>query len=243
MRTRDIWIVDLARGLRSRFTFDRADDRYSIWSPGGDRVVFGSFRNGPLNLFQKATGGGGIEEPLSSDSVNQAPFSWSPDGKVILYGTGTDLFLLPLSADRKAVPFLPTPFTETMGQFSPDGRWVAYVSNDSGPNQVYVVPFPGPGGRVQVSANGGTWPRWRRDGSEIFYLGPDNLLMAASVTSRSGGFEVGAVQPLFKLGRGGVRSVYDVAQDGRRFLVSALREEVASLPATVVVNWTAALPQ
>ena len=158
---RDIWLYDVARGLRTRFTFGPADELGPIWSPDGSRIVFNSRRKGHLDLYQKASSGAGTEEVLLEDNLDKYPTSWSPDGRFILYSsfggpTGNDLFVLPLSGDRKPFPFLQTQFNEAFGQFSPDGRWVAYASNESGRNEVYVAPFPGPGGKWQVSTG------WRR---------------------------------------------------------------------------------
>jgi eukaryotic-like serine/threonine-protein kinase len=246
---RDIWFYDLGRGLRTRFTFGSADALTSLWSPDGSRVVFNSNRKGHYDLYQKASSGAGTEEVLLEDNLDKYPGSWSPDGRFILYvtgaatpRTGNDLFILPLSGDRKPYPFLQTQFNERPGQFSPDGRWVAYFSNESGKYEVYVAPFPGPGGKWQISTGGGYFPRWRRDGTEIFYLAPDNKLMAAAVNGKGGSFEVGAVKPLFGTHTsGGGRDRYDVSADGQRFLISTVPEQVASAPITIVLNWTAGL--
>lgn len=159
--THDIWLVDLARGLQTRFTFDPAEEFSPIWSPDGAHIVFNSGRKGHLDLYQKASSGAGTEEVLLADSLDKTPVSWSPDGRFILYvaaggTTGNDLWILPLAGDRKPFPFLQTSFNERQARFSPDGRWIAYDSNESGQNQVYVAPFPGPGGKWQVSASGGT---------------------------------------------------------------------------------------
>jgi Tol biopolymer transport system component len=149
--TRNIWLYDLARGLRMRFMFDPASADMPIWSPDGSRIVFNSLRKGHRDLYQKASSGAGAEEVLLQDSLEKFPFSWSPDDKFILYtamgnpGTGMDLFVLPLSGDRKPFPFLKTPFNEGQGKFSPDGRWVAYRSDESGRYEMYVAPFPGAG--------------------------------------------------------------------------------------------------
>ena len=219
----------------------------SIWSPDGSRIVFNSNRKGHLDLYQKASSGAGTEEVLLEDNLDKYPTSWSPDGRFILYRhqcpqTRAQLFVLPLSGDRKPVPFLNTKFDESFGQFSPDGRWVAYRSNESGRNEVYVAPFPGPGGKWQISTAGGDRPRWRRDGSEIFYLAPDNKLMAAAVNGKGASFEVGAVKPLFeaRFVTGG-RYQYAVSADGQRFLINTTPEQAASAPITVVLNWTAGL--
>jgi eukaryotic-like serine/threonine-protein kinase len=245
-RTRDIWLFDITRGLRTRFTVDPADEFNLVWSPDGNRVVFDASRKGHSDLYQKASSGAGAEEQLLTDSLDKYPVDWSPDGRFILFliaapKTGFDLWVLPLFGDRKPFQFLQTQFNERGGQFSADGRWVAYVSDESGKLEVYVAPFPGPGGKWQVSTTGGTQPRYRRDGKEIFYLAPDNKLMAAAVNGQGSAFEVGAVRPLFDTRPSGPGFVYDVAPDGQRFLVNTLTEEVASTPITLVVNWPALL--
>ena len=148
---------------------------------------------------------------------------------------------MPLFGDRKAFPFAQRPFSEGTGQFSPDGRWVAYRSNETGRFEVHVAPFPGPGGKWQISTSGGDFPRWRRDGKELFYLAPDNRLMAAAITVDATRVEVGAVQALFGLRRGGVRYFYDVSADGQRFLVNTADEQGASTALTLVLNWPASL--
>ena len=128
------------------------------------------------------------------------------------------------------------------GKFSPDGRWIAYASGESGRNEVYVAPFPGPGGKWLVSTAGGTWPRWRRDGTEIFYLALDNQLMAATVNGKGSSFEVGAVKPLFQThALNAARYPYDVSTDGQRFLVNTAPVQTTAAPITVVLNWTAGL--
>ena len=245
--TVDIWVYDLARGLPTRFTF--GDDAFaSIWSPDGSGVVFNSRRKGHLDLYKKASSGAGAEEPLLTDNFDKYPLSWSPDGRFILYrsaGASTDfnLFVLPLSGDRKPFPFLnsDTKFAVLFGQFSPDGRWVAYTSTESGRTEIYVAPFPGPGGKWQISTGGGSSPRWRRDGTEIFYLSPDNKLMVAAVNGKGPSIEVGAVRPLFQTNSIGSASTYAVSADGQRFLINTVPEQAASAPITVVLNWTAGL--
>jgi len=244
---RDIWIYDVVRGLKTRFTFDPAQELESVWSPDGSQVVFDSNRKGHFDLYQKASDGSGTEQVLLEDNLDKYPVSWSPDGRFLLYRsfgstTGNDLFVLPLTGDRKPVPFVNTQFGENYGQFSPDGRWIAYASNESGEVEIYVAPFPGPGGKRQVSTAGGTLPRWRRDGMEIFYVTLDNKLMAAAVNGKGSSFEVGAVKALFDMrALSGNRYSYDVSADGQRFLVNTLPAQAASTPITVVLNWTAAL--
>jgi serine/threonine protein kinase len=247
--TRDIWIYDVARGLRTRFTFDTANELGSAWSPDNSRLVFTSARNGAHDdLYQKASNGSGTEEAVLEDNLTKLYLSWSPDGGSILYGTstgtpqtGNDLWVLPLSGDRKPVPFLQTQFWERLGQFSPDGRWVAYASNESGRFEIYVAPFPGPGGKWQVSVAGGQQPRWRGDGSEVFYLAPGGTLMAAKASSQRESFQVGEVRPLFQAPVVRGRFQYDVTGDGQQFLMNTTAEQVVSTPVTVVVNWIAKL--
>ena len=246
--TEDVWIYEVARSLRTRFTSDPANENGSLWSPDGSQIVIRSNRKGHYDLYERASDGSGTEQLLLEDNFEKRPLSWSADGRFILYAstggpTGSDLFVLPLSGDRKPVPFLQTPFLETAAEFSPDGRWVAYRSNESGRTEIYVSPFPGPGGRRQISTSGGDWPRWRGDGGEIFYLAPDDRLMAASVNGRGATFEVGAANPLFETRKGGRGHFYAVTADGQRFLINIRPEQAAPVPVTVVVNWTAGLPK
>jgi serine/threonine protein kinase/dipeptidyl aminopeptidase/acylaminoacyl peptidase len=248
----DIWIYDLARGLRTRFTFDPATDRNPVWSPDGRAIAFSSNRKGHYDLYRKAADGTGSEEPLYADGLEKTPTSWSADGKFLLFGTGgdpktgTDLWVLPLAAGAKPYPLLQTPFNEGNGQFSPDGRWVSYQSNESGQNEVYVIPFgPGggaPGGKRQISTAGGVLPRWRRDGKELFYIAEDQKLMAAEVSARSGSFEVGKVDALFGSMMMGLGFLYDAAPDGQRFLAVLPPEQNTEVEGLVVVqNWVAGL--
>jgi eukaryotic-like serine/threonine-protein kinase len=242
----DIWLYDVARGLRTRFTFGPAN-YFAVWSPDGSRIVFASRRKGSIDLYQKPSSGAGSEEVLLEDNLDKYPDSWSPDGRFVLFESlgssrSSELFVLPLTGDRKPFPLLPTQFGEADGRISPDGRWVAYRSNESGRNEIYVAPFPGPGGKWQISTAGGYSPRWRHDGSEIFYLTPDNRLMAASVNSKGAGIEVGAVKPLFATRIVFAGSYqYDVSADGQRFLIDTSPEQATSSPITVVLNWTAGL--
>jgi len=244
---RDVWLVDLTRDLMTRFTFDRAEDNGAVWSPDGTRLTFRSNRNGAFHLYEKPSNGSGVETSLLADKANMVPLSWSADGRLLLYTVAAskegappqpDLWVLPSGGDKKPFPFLTTPFNEVPARFSPDGRWVAYVSNESGQNQVYVVPFPGPGGKWQISTQGGASPVWRPDGKEIFYMADDARLMAAAVSFTASGMEIGSERPLFQLRPGGPRSFYDVAPDGR-FLVVSSTDKPESSPITLVVNWMA----
>jgi hypothetical protein len=253
--TRDLWIYDVARGLPTRFTFDPADEMLAVWSPDGSRVAFNSRRKGKLDLYVKASSGAGSEEPLLADPrTNLYPSDWSTDGQHLLYFSGNansptnnDIWSLPMSGDRKPTEVVRTAFSELYGRFSPDGRFVTYTSNESGRQEVYVSPSNGPGGKWRISTAGGNFSRWRRDGSEIFFLSPDNKLMAAAVEWRGSTFRVVSVRPLFDVRprlaafSGSAGWPYDVSTDGQRFLVNTLVEEAAPSPITLVVNWTAAL--
>ena len=149
--------------------------------------------------------------------------------------------MLPLSGERKPYPFLQAPFSQLEAQFSPDGKWLAYFSLESGRPEVYVAPFPGSGGKWLVSTEGGTWPRWRRDGKEILYLSPDNKVMAAEVRASGSSFEVGAVRALFETRpyrTGG--AAFDVSADGQRFIIKYAQEQPTAA-ITLVVNWTSEL--
>ncbi len=243
----DLWLYELARGLRTRFTVDPADERSPAWSPDGSHIVFCSNRKGHFNLYQKAASGVGSEELLLESNLDKFATSWSPDGQFLLYDTvepksKRDLWVLPLTGDRKPFQFLQTEFTEANGQFSPDGRWIAYSSDESGRNEIYVMPFPGPGGKRQISTSGGSHPKWRGAGREIFYLAPDNKLMAAEVSGQGATLEVGAVRSLFEVRPYfEIGSVYDLTSDGQRFLINTTVEQKASGPITLVINWTADL--
>ena len=248
-----IWIYDAARGLRTRFTFDPAAESFPVWSPDGHSIIFASTRNQHLNLYRKSSDGAGAEELLYSDNLEKTPTSWSPDDKFLLYhangaGVGRNaVWVLPLTPERpgaplKPFPFAPAPFDEHSAQFSPDGRWIAYVSNESQRNQVYVARFPGAGDKRQISVAGGINPRWRRDGKEIFYVALDRKIMSAAVNVKGDALEVAQVRPLF-----GPLSVadfyyygYDVSADGLRFLILP-PPQTSGEGVTVVQNWTAGL--
>lgn len=249
-RTRDIWLFDLVRGLRSRFTFDATEEFSTAWSADGSRVVFNSNLKGHFDLYIKAANGAGNPDLLFSDNFEKFPSSWSSDDRFILYivitgirsPTGSsDLWALPLSGDRKAFPYMQTSFNEAQGQFSPDGKWVAYQSNESGRAEVYVAPFPEPRGKWQISSNGGSDARWRDDGREIFFRGSDNKLMSAEISIVGAGVQVGAMRPLFDMrARNNLRNMYD-STDGQKFLINTIEEDAMPTPITLIVNWPALL--
>ncbi len=247
----DVWIYDTARGLPTRFTFDPSTEREPVWSPDGKTLYFASNRSkSKFNLYRKASNGTGTEELFLEEESDASPASFTPDGHLLMYYRGgpktqNDLWVVPVTPETSAAKpqprvFLQTPFPELRPQFSPDGQWVAYQSNESGQNEIYVAPFPGPGGKRQISSGGGTKPRWRRDGKEIFYLTDEGQLMAAEVVARNGTLEVGKVQKLFDGVPTARGYLYDASADGQKFLVAD--EGVgASRPLTLLQNWTAML--
>jgi Tol biopolymer transport system component len=247
---RDIWIFDLARGIPTRFTSDPADEYASVWSPDGSQIIFNSRRKGHLDLYRKASSGAGGEQPVLVDSRDKSPMSWSSDGQFLLYNTGNvsivgnqvHLWVLPLTGERKPFPVLNSAFNEVRGRLSPDGRWIAYTSDESGQTEIYVTPFPSLAGKWRVTAAGGNWPRWGHDGREIFFLSADStMLMTAHVDGQRAQFAVGKIETLFEARwRSGARYPYDVAPDGRIF-GATLVEQPTATPITVVVNWLADL--
>jgi eukaryotic-like serine/threonine-protein kinase len=243
-----------ASGSTSRFTFHPSVYRLPIWSPDGGRIVFASNREGAYNLYQKAASGAGSEEQILKASSNVVATDWSRDGQFIVYDAWDSkpdskpaIWVLPLGGDRKPFPFEQTEYFAWQATFSPDGRWLAYASDESGKgkNEVYVRTFTGKpgaaasGGKWLISTSGGTTPRWRRDGKELFYLADDEKLMAVEIKSGAN-FEAGAPKLLFDTHAQNVD--YDVTADGQRFIVIMPVEQAqVRSPITVVLNWQAGL--
>ena len=250
----DIWLLDGTR--TSRFTFDAGVDRFPIWSSDGSWIVFDSNRKVHRDLYQKPSSGGSAEDLLVESPQNKVATDWSADGRFILYQsidpqTNWDLWVLPLDGDRKPWMFLKTSFDERNGQFSPDRRWVAYMSNESGRQEIYIRPFAAPAasgaaanpaaGQWQVSTAGGIFPRWRPDGKELYYIGPNGEMMAAPITAAGTALAPGAPVSLFPtriVGGGVIRfesRQYDVTRDGR-FLINTVLDADAA-PITLLQNW------
>jgi len=261
----DIWLYDLDRNLSTRLTTDAAPDGFPVWSPDGTRLVFSSRRgNAATALYEKPSNAAVPEQIVFQPESGTAVFAgdWSLDGRFVVFekvmpsGTGRrrDLWMLPMSGERKPSAYLATPFDEGQPVLSPNGKWLAYVSNEARTYQVVVQPFPDPSsGKWQISTDGGVYPRWRRDGRELYYLDRQRRIVAVSVTEE-GGFKIGKTTPLFETALpfpdGPPTFVpYDVSADGQRFLISVRQDQLppatnsTPTPITVVLNWTAALKQ
>jgi eukaryotic-like serine/threonine-protein kinase len=248
----DIYLQDLSRGSTTRLTFDRATDATSVFSPDESQIVFHSERTGTGGIYRKSSSGAGDEELLKDSEDRIAyPDSWSRDGKYLLFMKGggaktkIDLWVLPMTGDPTPFPYLVTQFLETHAQFSPDGRWVAYTSDESGRAEVYIQSFPIGAGKWQISTAGGDQSQWRSDGKELFYLAADRSVMAVSIGG-SGTLEIGRPTALFQAavplaGIADSRNDYVPTQDGQRFLVNMLADTTNSQPLTFVLNWAADL--
>ena len=241
----DVWVYDTARGTFSRLTFE-GDNYAPIWTPDGKRITFSSNRDGPSNIYWKASDGSGLDERLLGNDYEKVASSWSPDGRIVAYTeyhpeSGADIWILPLDPGRPQ-PFLRSPFNEYAPMFSPDGRWIAYTSDESGRDEVYVMAFPGPGGKWQISTDGGAEPLWSRDGRALFYR-EGHRVVSVAVGSESD-FEPGQPLPLFErrygkglgLGFPGLPN-YDVAPGGRFVMVTGAQERPDVTQLAVVIEW------
>ncbi len=243
----DVWIRDLARGVNSRFTLGAGNNFRSVWSPDGATIIFSSDRSGTLDLYQKSVRGSGEEKLVLHTDENKSAASWTKDGRYIAYASRSpktlwDLWALPTFGDRKPIPIAVTPFTEQNPVLSPDGRYVAFVSNESGREEIYVQTFPDPGSKWQVSNGGGSDPSWRGDGKELYYRSPDQKLMAVAIPAGAD-FQAGVPQALFpiRVRPGNPRNKYAPSPDGQRFIVAAPLGRESMSPTTVVLNWLAGL--
>jgi len=244
----DLWIHDLERGVASRFTFDAGYDFDPTWSPDGSRIVFSSSRGEGSNaLYWKDSSGAGAAEPLLALEQDIYGGDWTRDGGVLTYGvrsadTSWDIWALPMDGSGEPFPVLQSEFAEVRASFSPDGRWMAFESNESGDWEVYVIQFPGPGGKWQVSTNGGGEPRWSADGREIFYVDATQNLVTVPV-STGATFKAGLPETLFDAGLVPLvaRNRFLVTDDGERFLMLSPISGESIRPISVVLNWTAGL--
>ena len=241
-RNVDIWVHE-PRGAKTRLTFHPALDQAPIWSPDGKQILFMSNRTNSFQLYLKNSDGSGLEQQIgvgAGREVQMHAWDWSRDGQHVLVRKQNELWYFNWS-DRVLKPLIESKWTVRNAQFSPDGRWIAYSSNETGNMEVYVSPFPGMNGKWQVSNRGGQEPRWRKDGKELFFLSPDGKIMAAPVATGAG-FEAGSAIALFQTHRRQPISAqdlfsYDVSGDGQRFLVATKVDEANAAPLSVLLNW------
>lgn len=245
-----IWLYDLRRETLTRWTFGGDINTMGAWTPDGKRIAYQSNQGGEPNVFWQLADGTGGAERLTTSDFTDAPNSWSPDGKAMAFieirqETSYDIWVLSLT-DHKAQPFLQTRFIESAPQFSPDGHWLTYISNESGHLEVYVQPYPEPGGKWQISTDGGTEPVWNPNGRELFYRSGDKMMVVDITTQPS--FSAGKPRVLFEapyLPTPATFPNYDVSSDGRRFLMLKPVEQSEAAPTqiNVVLNWFEELKQ
>ena len=265
----DNWVFDIAQNRMQRLTFDATQDNQSpIWSPDGTRIAFASRRNNKWGLYTKLADGTGTEDLITESEALKDPMSWSPDGKLLVYvlaGQLADVWAVPVSGDKKPFALLQSPANENFPQVSPDGKWLAYMSIETGRAEVYVRPFPEGPGKWQVSTDGGTWPRWRRDSKELYFsLGPN--VMASDIRVTGSSLQAGVPQTLFATDNQTAQVNHNpylrfaVSADGKNFLLSqpgtggptaagGLADQIAAVvdqggaaaaspnTVTVVLNW------
>jgi serine/threonine protein kinase len=241
----DIWVLDVNRGVRTRLTFGPVGNTNPIWSPDGKWVLYDADRNGHANLCRKLADGSGSEETLLTDEQIVNPSDWSRDGKYIIYERGSvgdsEIWALPLTGDRKPLRVVThaANAAATLGHLSPDGRWLAYMSTESGALQVYVIAFQGGQGKWQVSTNGGTAPQWSKDGKQLYYLDPTFNLLMVPVKQVNGALQFGATETVIA-SLSAPQIFYDVSPDGKKILLDRISQQV-SQSVTAVTNFAAAL--
>jgi hypothetical protein len=250
-QNRDVWVIDIARNVPSRITFDAAADWSPLWSSDGSQLIFASSRGGANHIYRKSSTGVGTEDLVSPNDSNQIPVNWSSDGRYIVFSrlkpanaAGVDTWVMENFGEKKASPFVESQFDKSQARISPDGHFLAYATNDSGIYQVVVQTFPDPnGGKSQITAQGGVEPKWRRDGRELYYLGLDGKLMAVQVKpDHTFGTPAVLFQTTLSVGRNLTPRDrrYDVAPDGR-FLIAAPVVSAAGPVVIAVVNWASGL--
>lgn len=250
-RKPDIWIFDVARGVKTRLTLSPSISVDPVWSPDGKEIAFLSNRaEGRLSLFKMNSDGTGDATPLIADDAAERDPSWSVDGRYLLFsrkesgpGSHSEIWAVPLTGERKPFVVLRGQFNLHQESISPDGKWLAYVSDESGRPEVYVAPFLRGGGKSLVSASGGNYPLWRRDGKELFYRSFDQKIISVAIVESGADLTIGKVQPLFQANpaAGGIGAMYDVAADGKKFVIPSQGPEQVAVPLKLVVNWPALL--
>jgi serine/threonine protein kinase/Tol biopolymer transport system component len=239
-RNEDIWVYNITRNVTTRLTFDPNDDTDPVWSPDGEKIAFSTTRIRPAAVFLKNADGTGNETQLFTHPEGLYPTSWSMDGKFITCTTyaNRDILMYHATGDTTPITFVKTQFPEDEARFSPDGKWVSYTSTESGRREIYVRPFPGPGGKWQISTDGSRFRSfWRGDGKEIYYLSREGNIMAAEVGTNGGTFFVGAVKPLFDAQSKGGGDLLSVSPDGQKFLFVYNPVESKADRLTLVINW------
>jgi Tol biopolymer transport system component len=245
----DVWIFDLTRQTSTRFTFGPSSQLSPVWSADGKTIFFASNLKGSTHIYAKQADGSGVERPvLEHSDAYEAPRTTSADGRYLIYGrrlaneAGYHIWALPLSGEGKPFPVVQDGFDEDFPTLSTDGKWMAYQSNESGRKEIYITAFPGGGAKWQVSSNGGSSPKWRRDGKELFFLDAADTITAVDVNTSGGAPQIGAPHGLFQaVGIQRDFGAYDVTADGKRFLVNSGNLKEGSDPFTLVQNWPAEL--
>jgi Tol biopolymer transport system component len=246
-RVIDVWLYDFSSQVKTRLTFGargKESNMFNTWSPDGRSLIYLSYGDGKYSIHRKPLDGVGTDEVLLEESseIRPVPFSWSPDGKLLAYHQlkqgERSIWMLPLSGEHKPYLFLKGGYRP---QFSPDGKWISYCSDEPGRPEVFVVRFPGPGGKSQVTNEGGCQARWGKDGKELYFLGRDRMMMAADVRTSDSSFQIAGLRPLFETHIVDTSSYnYDVTPDGQRFLCNeSLEQSTAEL--SLLVHWTAEL--
>ena len=248
-----VWMLDMARGVNTRLTFEGGGGN-AVWSPDGRKIVYTPNGGNSQDLYLKPASGAEQGELLLHSEPVKTALDWSRDGRFVLFEVRTknrkiDLWVLPMMGDRKPIPYLVSPFVKSQGRFSPDGHWVVYTSDESGTREVYVQPFPmSSGGKWPVSNGGGGQPRWSHDGKELFFFAPDETLMDVDVKTEGGAVQLGVPKALFRAsvigGTGGATLNawrWDISADGKRFLINTALDEAAASPVTLLLNWQSAV--
>jgi dipeptidyl aminopeptidase/acylaminoacyl peptidase len=247
-QTTQIWVRDVSRGVQSRLTSPPGSNASAVWSPDGERIAFQSSRRHQADIYARAASGAGADEALTDEDGQRIPRGWSPDGSLLaafdrepggerLVG----ITAIPLTGDRKPFPVVPRQILGVNSvEFSPDGRWLACGTNESGRREVYLISFPDGKRRIQISSSGGRFPRWSRGGREILYAAFDGMIMSVEIESGRETPGVGVPTPLFALPEG-ASDFWDVSADGERFLVNVPVLKSSSVPLSLVLNWPAAL--
>jgi Tol biopolymer transport system component len=245
-----VWLYDLPHDLQSRLPLEPGVRTNLVWAPDGSQLAFASSSTGNFNLYLKSVNGSSEEKPLHPSEDDERPQSWSPDGKYLVFDRRatsrqgiSEIQIYPFEGDHKPYSLLNAAFANSGGQVSPDGRWIAFITNQTGRSEVYVSNFPKPTSRWQISSTGGLTPRWRRDGKELFYATLDGILMAVEVTPGKNDFTVGASKPISQkpVSVRTLDAIYDVSPDGQRFSAARVTKGTLHSPLTLLTNWSHAL--